>query len=75
MGKSCPGALTEGTQHRGGKGAGQSTDRAVNAMGKLLDFGTRRKWLSQVGACAERFGVNGELAPTRARVKVCVTFL
>jgi len=74
MGKSCPGALTEGTQHRGGKGVGQSTDRVVNAMDELVDFGTKRKWLSQVGAWAERFGVNGELTPTSAESQGLLCF-
>lgn len=36
MGKSYPGALTEGTQHRGGKGADQSTGRPGAAYDRGL---------------------------------------
>ena len=32
-GKSYPGALTEGTRHRGGKGADRSTGRLVGSLG------------------------------------------
>lgn len=36
MGKSYPGALTEGTQHRRGKGAEQSTVRSLALLGGEL---------------------------------------
>lgn len=66
MGKSCPGALTEGTQHRCGKGADQSTGRRDEEQSRLVGFGSVCKCLSQVDACVERFGVNGDVALTNA---------
>jgi len=67
MGKSCPGALTEGTQHRCGKGAGQITGRLAEAQNSLAGFRDTWECLSQVDACVERFGVNGDEASTCAK--------
>jgi len=64
MGKSCPGALTEGTQHRCGKGAGQSTGRLAREWSRWKGSGKQWKCLFQVDACVERLGVNGDVAPT-----------
>ena len=64
MGKSCPGALTEGTQHRCGKGAGQITGRLYEERSCLTGLGNARKCLPLVDAGVERFGVNGDDAPT-----------
>ena len=64
MGKSCPGALTEGTQHRCGKGAGQSTGRLSQEWSRWKGSGKLWECLFQVDACVERLGVNGDAAPT-----------
>ena len=66
MGKSCPGALTEGTQHRCGKGAGQITGRLYEERSCLTGIGNTRECLSLVDAGVERFGINGDDAPTDA---------
>ena len=64
MGKSCPGALTEGPQHRCGKGAGQSTGRLAKEWSRWKGSGNLWECLFQVDACVERLGVNGDDAPT-----------
>jgi hypothetical protein len=66
MGKSCTGALTEGTQHRCGKGAGQSTGRLGEERSRWKGSGRLWECLFQVDACVERLGVNGDVAPTDA---------
>jgi len=66
MGKSYPGARAKGTQHRGGKGAGQSTGQLLVCTSYQGDRGTLRECPPQVDACVERVRVNGDSTPTCA---------
>lgn len=75
MGKSCPGALTEGTQHRGGKGAGQSTGRLLDEWSCWIGSGRKWECLPQVDACVERFGVNRDDAWTLTKIQLLAAAL
>ncbi len=57
VGKSCPAALTEGTRHRRGKGAGRSTGRTAGRHGA--------RWFPAKGGLVEAIGA----CPPRTKVK------
>jgi len=66
VGKSCPAALTEGTRHRRGKGAGRSTVRSAGPFGG--EAPAKGRLVEAIGAWPDRTKVKRRKASVAGEV-------